>query len=368
MYLSKKLKYVSGICFFGVLMLLFSSCGDKQKKDGNEVVEISDSLIKNMTIGTARITRVRSELKLTGKVVADQSKQLAVYPLVGGTVKTVNVELGDFVQKDQVMAVLKSGDVADLEKQLIEAKSDYEVSKKSLQVAEDMFASKLISEKDYLSAKQDLNKAQAALTKAQEIQKIYSVTQGGDYVIKAPISGFIIDKKINKDMQIRPDNGDNIFIISQLNDVWVLANVYETDIDKVREKDTVGVTTIAYPDKVYKATIDKVYNVLDPQSRVMKVRVKLENTDYLLKPEMYANVVVNYAEPVNMVTVASSAIVFDNSNNYVLIYKGGKNFIVQKIDLYKTIGNKAYVRSGIQENANVVTANQLLIYNALTNN
>jgi cobalt-zinc-cadmium efflux system membrane fusion protein len=368
MYLNNKMKNIFGFCLFGFLSLVLLCCTDNKAKDAKTEVEISDSLIKNMSIGTARITQVRSELKLTGKVTADQSKQLEIYPLVGGTVKTVNVELGDYVEKDQVLAVIKSGDVADFEKQLIEAKSDYEVSKKSLQVAEDMYASKLVSERDYLSAKQDFNKAEAALTKAKEVQKIYSVSSGSDYVIKAPISGFVIDKKINKDMQMRPDNTESLFIISQLTDVWVLANVYETDIDKVKEKDTVGVTTIAYPNKVYKATIDKVYNILDPQSRVMKIRVKLDNTDYALKPEMYANVVVNYAEPLSMVTIASTAIVFDNSNNYVLIYKGGKNFIVQKIDLYKTIGNKAYVRSGLSENARIVTGNQLLIYNALTNN
>ena len=83
---------------------------------------------------------------------------------------------------------------------------------------------------------------------------------------------------------------------------------------------------------------------------------------------MYANVVVNYAEPERMITISSSAVVFDNSNNYVLVYNGGKSFRVQKIELYKTIGNKAYVLSGLKENERIVTSNQLLIYNALTNN
>ena len=369
MYLNNKMKTVFNLLVLCLWSLVFSSCGDKEEKKEKPVeVEISDSLIKNMTVGTARITRVRSELKLTGKIVADQSKQLEVFPLVGGTAKVVNVEVGDYVEKDKVLAVIKSGEAAEYGKQFIDAKSNYEVAKKNLQVAEDMFNAKLTSERDYLSAKQEFLKAEAELNKAKEFQSIYNVGNENEYIVKAPISGFVIEKKINKDMQIRPDNGQNIFTISQLNEVWVLANVYETDIDKVKEKDTVGVTTIAYPDKVYRATIDKVYNVLDPETRVMKIRVKLNNPDYLLKPEMYANVVVNYAEPLTMVTISASAIIFDNSNNYVLIYQGNKKFKVQKIDLYKTIGNKAYVRSGVEENARVVTGNQLLIYNALTNN
>lgn len=353
--------------FFCVILL---SCSDDKKKQKDErgQVEISDTLIKHLSIGLAHTTQVRSELKLTGKVVADQSKQIAVYPLVGGIVKTVNVELGDYVEKDQVLAIIKSGEAADIEKQMTDARSNYEVAKKNAQAAEDMYSSKLMSEKDYLQTKQEFKKAEAELNKSQELQKIYSIGSQSDYVIKSPIAGFIIEKKVNKDMQIRTDNGENVFTVSQLNDVWILANVYETDIDKIKERDTVAVTTIAYPDKVYRDTIDKICNVLDPHTRVMKIRVKLDNPNYLLKPEMYANVVVNYSEPIRMITISSSALIFDNSNNYVLVYQGGTKFSVRKVELYKTIGRKSYITTGVNEGERIVTENQLLIYNALTNN
>lgn len=368
MYLKNKCKTISLALLFLLGGLFSCTNKNEEKKNENQVVDIDDSLIKTMSVGIARVTQVHSELKLTGKVVADQSKQIDVYPLVGGVVKTINVELGDYVEKDQVLAVVKSGEAADFEKQFVESKSNYDLAKKNVQVAEDMYNSKLMSERDYLSAKQDLNKAQADYGKSQELQKIYNVNNQSEYTLKAPIAGFIIQKNVNKDQQIRSDNTGNLFTVSQLNDVWVLANVYETDINKIKEQDTVIVTTIAYPDKPYKATIDKMYNALDPQTRVMKVRIKLDNPDYLLKPEMYANVIVSYSEPETMITIASSALVFDNSNNYVLVYKGEKNFDVRKVEVYKTIGAKAYIRSGIKENDRIVTSNQLLIYNALTNN
>ena len=369
MYLNNKLKSITSLSIAWLLILNFSSCTSKtEKKEDSNIVEISDSLIKNMTVSDAKITQVHNELKLTGKIVTEQNKQLEVYPLVGGIVKTVNVEIGDYVEKDQVLAIIKSGEVADYEKQFIDAKSNFEVSKKNMQVAEDMYASKLMSERDYLSAKQDLARAQGDINKANELQKIYAVNTSGDYIVRAPISGFIIDKKVNKDMQIRSDNSESILTISQLNDVWVLANVYESDINKVKEKDTVFVNTIAYTEKTYTATIDKVYNVLDPETRVMKIRIKLDNPDYLLKPEMYANVVVNYEEQQFLITIPSTSVVFDNSNNYVLVYNGGKNFRVQKIDLYKSIGNRAYIKGGVKEGDKIVSGNQLLIYNALTNN
>jgi cobalt-zinc-cadmium efflux system membrane fusion protein len=367
MHLNDKSKICLGMLMLICSNLFLTSCEEKKEKK-ETVVTISDSLIKNMNIGVAKIMQVRSELMLTGKVIADQSKQIQVYPLVGGIVSSLNVELGDYVEAGQVLAVIRSGEAADFGNQYVTAKSNLQIAKKSMQVAEDMFNSKLLSEREFLQAQQDLKKAESELNKSEEVQKIYSVSNKSDYVIKAPMSGFVIEKNINKDMQVRSDNSGSILTISGLKDVWIMANVYENDIEKVKEKDTVSVSTIAYPDKIFKAFIDKVNNVLDPQSRVMKVRIKLDNPNYLLKPEMYANVTVYYAEPVKMITIPASALVFDNSNNYVLIYKGERNFKVQKVELYKTIGKKAYIISGIKENENVITKNQLLIYNALTNN
>jgi cobalt-zinc-cadmium efflux system membrane fusion protein len=365
-YLKNKTKGLAMAGLVAVLCLAMA-CGSKEKPKEKQQDQISDTLMKDMRLGLAYIKTVKSELRLTGKITADQSKQIEVYPLVGGKVKNVTVELGDYIEEGKVMAVMQSGEAAEFDKQYIDAKSNYEVSKKNAQVAEDMFASKLISEKEYLQAKLDLKKAEGEMRKSEEVKKIYNLGGESEYIIKAPISGFIIEKKINKDMELRTDNGQNVFTIAQLNDVWVIANVYESDINKIKEKDTVRVNTITYPDKNYVATIDKIYNVLDPETRVMKVRIKLDNPDLLLKPEMYANVVVRYSEPLNMISIPASALIFDNSNNYVLIYEGNKKFKVQKIDLYKTLGTTAYVRSGITEGQKVVSSNQLLIYNALTN-
>src|SRR6185437_6569260 len=109
--------------------------------------------------------------------------------------------------------------------------------------------------------------------------------------IKAPISGFIVQKNITNNMVIRADNSNVVFAISDLKNVWVWANVYESNINNIHLGDAVNVTTLSYPGRVFNGKVDKIMNVLDPTSKVMKVRVALPNADYALKPQMYATVV-----------------------------------------------------------------------------
>ena len=91
-------------------------------------------------------------------------------------------------------------------------------------------------------------------------------------------------------MSIRADNATNLFTIADLKNVWVIANVYESNIGLVHLNDNVNVTTLAYPDKSFKGKVDKIMNVLDPVNKVMKVSIVLPNPGYLLKPEMFAKV------------------------------------------------------------------------------
>ncbi|MEJ7684062.1 MAG: efflux RND transporter periplasmic adaptor subunit [Segetibacter sp.] len=94
--------------------------------------------------------------------------------------------------------------------------------------------------------------------------------------------------------------GDNLFTISDLKDVWVMANVFEADIPKVKEGYAVKVTTLAYPDKVFYGRVDRVSEVLDPEDKALKVRVKLENQDMMLKPEMFTRVIVTNEEKIKL--------------------------------------------------------------------
>lgn len=351
------------ILSFGLLLF---SCNSKPEADNaKQTFVLSDTMQKRIEISTAEMKPVKALLKLAGKIIADENKLVEVFPLVGGNVTDVFVELGDYVKKGEVLAVIKSGEIADFERQLIDAKSDLLVAQKNLRVAQDLFESKLASEKDVLAAKNEVNKANAELNRMNEVFIIYGIDKQSAYSVKAPINGFVIDKKINPDMQLRSDKSDNIFTIAEINDVWVNASVYETDISKIKSDMVAEVKTLSYPDTTFYGKVDKIYNILDPLTKTMKIRIKLSNATYILKPEMNATITLKYEEGSSMIEIPSSAVIFDKSKSFVMVYKNKYNIETREVEVYKQVGEISYMKKGLNAGEMVISKNQLLIYDAL---
>lgn len=349
-----------------IVSLSLTSCKKEvENPQTNTSFALSDSMLKTTTTAAAEKQTVKNELSFYGKITADNNKLIDVYPLVGGNVIKVNVELGDYVHKGQVLATIKSTDVADFEKQSIDAKSDLLVAKNNLKVAQELFDGKLNSESDVLQAKSEVNKAQSQLSKIQETYKIYNIKAGSIYEVTAPISGFIIQKSINQDMLLRSDRSENIFDIAEISEVWAMANINEIDINKIKLGIDASVTTLSYPDKVFKGKVDKIFNVIDPETKAMQARIKLQNPGFLLKPDMNANIKLSYDENESMIAIPSNAIVFDKSKNFVMIFKDRHNIETRQVEVYRVVGETTYISSGLKENEKVITNNQLFIYRAL---
>ena len=191
---------------------------------------------------------------------------------------------------------------------------------------------------------------------------------GGTYVLTSPINGFIVEKKINAGSFIRADAGDNLFTISDLKDVWVMANVFEADIPKVKEGYPVKVTTLAYPDKVFAGRVDRVSEVLDPENKALKVRVKLENQDMMLKPEMFTRVIVTNIESTKATAVPTAAIVEESGKTYVIIYNNNCDLKVQEVDVLKEAGDKTFINSGVTAGQRIIGRDALLLYDQFTDN
>lgn len=358
--------YILSISSFVGLVLL-SSCGSKvEEVAANTAFCVSDTLMKSIEFETVQPRKVVHELRLTGKVSYNQDKLVKVFPLAGGFVKELTAELGDFVKKGQVLALVRSPEIAEYYNQQISAQSNLASAQKNYSIAEELYKTKSMSEREYLGAQRELKIAEGDLYRINQILDMYGA-EGDElvYTIKAPVSGFIVNKDIALNMELRTENTTEVFTISDIENVWVLANVYESDISEVKEGYETEITTIAFPDKVYKGKIDKVFNLLDPESKVLKVRITLANKDHELKPDMFANVVVKYSEDKEMLAIPSKAVIFDKNRHFVMSFEDTCKIQTRPIELYKSTSEYTYILSGVKQGDKIISKYQLLIYDAL---
>lgn len=326
---------------------------------------ISDTLRNMIAIDTVRLENVQDNVTLTGEVSFDLDKVVRVMPLTSGQVLDVKVSLGDYVQRGQTLAVMKSSEIVSNYSDQSAARADLAIAKKNMDAAESLFKSGMAAEKDFQNAKEEYEKALSAVQRSTEVGKIYGAgNAAGEVLIKAPISGFIVEKKVNTGMQIRPDNADNLFTISDLKEVWVLANVFESDIARVQPGMQANISTLAYPDKIFTGKVDQVSQVLDPQNKTEKVRIRIQNTGNLLKPEMFTSVSIVGVVPQRAMEVPSAAVIFDYGKQYVVTYKDACNVAVKEVTPIKTQGGKTYLKSGVQPGDLLISKNQILVYNA----
>lgn len=351
---------------FALAIVVMGSCGTSATH--TEAVQdkiISDSTLQLLGIDTVRLRRIDDEVRLTGEVSFDENRVVKIYPFSSGQVLQVNVSIGDYVKAGQPLATIRSADIAGTYADLSAAGNDVAIAKRAMDNAEHLFRNGIASEKEWVEAKENYQKALANAGKIRDQLQINGggrTSANGSYVISAPRSGYVVEKLINPGNFIRGDNTSNVFTIGDISDVWIWANVFETDVSKVREGYTAQVTTIAYPDTVFEGRVDKVNEVLDPQTKVMKVRIVLRNPKGLLKPEMFANILVYNRESKQALAVPSTALISENGRNYVVLFNGQNDVRVQEVQVEKTTGSMSFLQSGVSEGQRIITRNQILVY------
>ncbi len=358
-----KIKYVLAA------MILTACAKDELKQDiqqEQKAFVVSNTLMKTITLAEVKKEYISDESRFFGKIAADRNQYIDIYPLVGGNVISVNVELGDYVRKGQVLATIRSTEVAGFQKNLSDAKTDLAVAENNLRVAREMYEGKLSTDKDVLEAKSIVSKAQDELRRAQQVNQVYKVRNGNVYSVTSPISGYIVEKNINKGMELRSDRTDNIFDVANTANVWAIVNVNESDISKISIGMKAQVSTLINPEKIYYGTIDKIFKIIDPETNSMQARVVLDNTDGTLIPESKATIKVTSTENMTGLYIPTKALVFDDNKYFAVLFKSQNNIKVREVKVLKQTEDKAYISEGLSEGDKIVTTNQLLLYRSIS--
>jgi len=364
---------MKNINFLLVLIFLIASCGGEKKKEKQETLAnktklvLSESQMEHIKIDTVHEQRLADQLAAVGVVSFAEDNVVRIYPIVSGTVEKIFVSLGDYVQKGQRMATMLSMDMSQIQRDYNISKSNFSVEEKNLARAQELFSAGMMSEKEFANAKKDYNNALSELNERTQILKLYGGSSSdldAIYNVAAPRSGYVVERVITEGTLIRNDNNTNIFTISDLKTVWVWASIHESDLSKVAEGDEVQVKTIAYPDKIFTGRVKKVATMLDPSSRVIKIRTELRNDEGLLKPEMFATVLLTPKTSEKIKVISNTSIILENNQYYVMVETGKNEFRKVQIKTGRVFHYFTEVLDGVDIGQRVVTEGSLFVLTA----
>ncbi|HEY7585924.1 MAG TPA: efflux RND transporter periplasmic adaptor subunit [Candidatus Deferrimicrobiaceae bacterium] len=325
----------------------------------NAVVRLGDAELKEfgIEVGTAAPGNLKIHVSLPGEVVPNADRLAHVVPRVSGVVREVRKGLGDRVHKGEVMAVLESRDLADAKAAFLNATEKLALARATFSREEDLWKKKISPEQDYLQAKQALAEARIELRSAE--QKLHSLGFSDEYLaqlpsqpdmsytryeIAAPFEGTVIEKHISTGEAHKEDA--EVFIVADLNSVWVNLSVYQKDMPFIRKGQPVVVSAgHGIPDT--SGVISYIGPLVGEQTRTAVARVVLPNTGGNLRPGLFVTGLITVdSVPVSLL-VPKTAIQTVEDKPSVFV-KTDEGFVLQPVTVGRSNETHVEITSGIK--------------------
>jgi cobalt-zinc-cadmium efflux system membrane fusion protein len=233
-----------------------------------------------------------------GKAVFDDARVTHIFSPVSGRVTEIPAVLGAHVVRGDTLAIIESPDVSGALADRDKARADLSAAQHELERQRAMFAAHASSRRDYEIAEDNVAKNRAEMARAAEKVRLLTRMTGArvreSFALTTPIDGEVITRSVTPGMDLQGQytggTSPELFTVGSLDPIWVLADVFEQDLARVRIGAPVQIQFVAYPGRTFTGVVDWISGTLDPSTRTAKVRCTLANQDRALKPEMYATV------------------------------------------------------------------------------
>jgi cobalt-zinc-cadmium efflux system membrane fusion protein len=316
-------------------------------------------------------TKLPRVLRLTGAVAYNSFETTPVITQIGGPVARILVFPGQQVSAGQPMLYVSSPDYAQLRTNYLKAGAAYQLALKSYARSEELYEHGARALADLEQAQSTRDQAQGDLQSADQALKVLGLNSeqvlkapvSPDIAVFAPIAGEVVERLASPG-QVLQAGATQVFTISNMNTVWVLANVYEHDLGFVRVGDAVAIQTDAYP-TTFHGKISFISPALDATSRTLQVRIVTDNPGGNLKKDMYVTAIVQAGVIENALTAPDAALLRTAENEpfvYVVEDPAKPNQFSQRVvSVGESQGGKTQILSGLRQGENVAADGSLFL-------
>jgi len=334
-------------------------------RQGNQIIVPAGSTLRErLTVMPAQVESVRAKLLLPAVVESDPTRTSAVLTPLSGRVLEVKVALGDRVTQGQVLAVIDSPDLGQAYDDNDKAADAFRLAAKNLERQEGQARIGTASDRDLDQARSDHNQAQAEYARTQARLRVLGVSsESSDHprllTVRAPMAGSVIALSIARGNMIN-DPTQPMMTLADLSTIWVTALVAEKDMAAASKDEDADVVLAAYPDQILHGKVLFVADIVEPDSRRNKIRIAFANSDYRLKPNMFATVTL-LGPAQTRIVVPSSALLMNNDRTSVFVATAPWTFERRSVDPQLEEGPSVAIRSGLQPGDQVVVKGGILL-------
>ena len=283
-----------------------------------------------ITVEAASEKDLDDTLATSGRVAFEDVKVGHIYSPVNGRVARIDAQLGERVKKGQVLAVIDSPDIGQASSDVTKADADLIAAEHDLQREKELLAKHATSYKDFETAEDAYRQARAE--KQRAMQKAFLLRTNGSngvsqgFALTSPVDGDVLMRNASLGAEVQGQYSiggavQELFTVGELDEVWVLSDIYESDIARIAVGAHATVAAVAYPNKKFEGKVDWISGTLDPATRTEKVRCTFANPERILKQDRYTTVTISVASH-KALALPASAVLRLGDQNVVFVDRG----------------------------------------------
>jgi cobalt-zinc-cadmium efflux system membrane fusion protein len=350
----------------------------RPNKPPEATIELSASQLQAIKIETVGTYPFPVENETVGNIDFDEDLSVQVFPPYQGTIIDTFGEVGNDVKKDQPLYTIKSPDLIQAESTLIGAAATFELNNKELARAKNLSGTNGVSVRELEQATSDQQTAEGALKAARDAVRVFGKTDAEidqmissrkidpALVVHSPISGRITARNAQPGFFVQPGSATAPYSVADVTIKWMLASVVEADIPHFQLGQPVQAQVTAYPNRVFRGIVSKIYATADPNTHRVTIRSEISDPKAELLPGMLANFVIRVQPPTEAIDIPENGVVREGDGSMTAWVTTDRRRFSQRI--VKTglrRDGKVQILEGLQRGELVVSDGAIFLSNML---
>lgn len=341
-----------------------------QASDKAQLFTVPQEQLAHLQIVTIVPTSIPRSLRLTGAVAFNAFDTTPVISQIGGPVSRIVVTPGEEVRRGEPLLFVTSPDYSQLLANYLKARDAFQLADRNYTRSKDLYEHHAIAERDLEAAESVRTQASADLGAAEQSLKILGISKPEAVVGKpavseipvlSPIAGEAVERLASPG-QVLQAGASQVFTISDMSSVWVLANIYQKDLPYVHLRDSVTITADSYPGTEFHGKISYIAAALDANTRTLQARIDVKNPQGKLKKDMYVVATVQAETIHNALTVPTAAVLRDAENQpFVYVVNQSNEYGRRAVTLGVSAEGITQLLSGVNSGERVVGDGSLFL-------